>query len=685
MPLPPLPLDEASPPRAFRRPDLVWCLCLSAFLVAALLLGRHPTIGDAPRLFAATHLFLVLLLIPLVRGFPAVRRPEALILALALLARLALLPMTPSDDIHRYLWEGRMTAAGVNPYQYAPDAPELEPLRDAFWDRINHKDMTAIYPPGMLLGFGALTRITASPTGYKLAMVLTDMAAVWILLRLLRHHRRRPAWALVYALHPVSLLAYAGEGHLDAVLILCLLATLWMDAAGRPRAMFLALALAIQTKYVAVLALPFLIRRGTRRHLWVLAMAGLAPLLWFLPPAGILRSLTTFSSAMHFNGSLHAGLGLTLGSFEWASVVSALCLAAWVTAVRLRTSHPIEGLALSLSGLLLLSPNVHFWYLTWVLPLLCFYPYRPMLLLSATIVCTYATLGHQATFGVWREFPTLTGLEYLPVYAVLAWTIHRPARPRTLADINPRPPVRTLAIVAPVLNEATILPGFLDLLDRARAQGHEVVLADGGSEDATREIAADRHLNVVPARPGRGLQTADAIPHTTAEVIFVAHADMQWDPDLPERILRALNSSGAPGGCVGCRFDPYRRFLRIIESLNALRARWTGISFGDQGQFFRRDALLPIGGFPALPLMEDVELSLRLRSLATPLFLGGGIRVSSRRWTRSAPLIHALRVVTLMVTYGWRRMIAGSTPATEDLYDRYYGSNRMEVARPEPP
>jgi hypothetical protein len=144
------------------------CLCLAG--------GRFGRIG--PR----SGEFIALFCVTWVHGALA-------ILAAALVCRLLLLPHPASDDVNRYVWEGRVLASGVSPYAVPPDDPTLLAMRDAIWSDMNHRDMTACYPPVMMLLFAGITTVWESLPAMKLVMVLFDIGTVWLLLLLLRDRR----------------------------------------------------------------------------------------------------------------------------------------------------------------------------------------------------------------------------------------------------------------------------------------------------------------------------------------------------------------------------------------------------------------------------------------------------------------------------------------------------------------
>ena len=193
----------------------------------------------------------------------------------------------------------------------------------------------------------------------------------------------------------------------------------------------------------------------------------------------------------------------------------------------------------------------------------------------------------------------------------------------------------SLAVVIPALNEEAVLPGLFDSLKRQSVPAEHVVVADGGSADGTAEVGRRHGAAVVLVRGrGRGGQIAAALSNVSQEVVLVAHADMR----LPEDALAAIRTWLAdhpecPGGCLGHRFDRRTPVLRLVEWFDARRAR-RGEPYGDQGQFFRWDLLRPVGGFPDQPIMEDIELSRRLRSLGRPAYLDVPVTVSARRFER---------------------------------------------------
>lgn len=189
-----------------------------------------------------------------------------------------------------------------------------------------------------------------------------------------------------------------------------------------------------------------------------------------------------------------------------------------------------------------------------------------------------------------------------------------------------------ISVIVPALNEGAQIAGVLARLQPLRGRGHEVILADGGSSDDTLEQAAGLVDRAVTAPRGRASQMAAGAALARHDVLWFLHADT-WVPDHADVLIAAALRTNAWG-----RFDVrlsgrHRRpVLRAVEWAMNRRSCVTGIATGDQGMFVGREALEAVGGMPPLPLMEDVELSRRLRRLGRPACIAEPLVTSSRRW-----------------------------------------------------
>ncbi|OQB99559.1 MAG: N-glycosyltransferase [Alphaproteobacteria bacterium ADurb.Bin100] len=198
----------------------------------------------------------------------------------------------------------------------------------------------------------------------------------------------------------------------------------------------------------------------------------------------------------------------------------------------------------------------------------------------------------------------------------------------------PPEPASSLAIVMPVLNEAAGIEAALRALMPLMARGVRVLVADGGSADDTPARARRfGGVEVIEAARGRAAQmNAGAQAASGARVLLFLHADTTLPPDADRLIEQALAGGRHVWGRFDVRIAGRPRMLRVVAACMNVRSRWSGIATGDQALFMTRAAFDAIGGFPEQPLMEDIEMSKRLRTLSRPACLRERVITSGRRW-----------------------------------------------------
>ncbi len=640
-----------------------------ALLAAIGPVGRH--VGLSMALYAAGFLLLVAML----RRFPgqlSAGKACALIFVLGAAARAAFLFYPPNTDIYRYIWEGAIQWHGFNPYSAPPSDPALAGLAQgelaAVWTQINHRDMPAIYPPGALLLCGMLAALSPTPVAFKVAFAIFDLGVIVVLAGVLRRRGIPPARLLVYAANPLVIVFVCGEGHIDVLQVFFLVCACWGLLAGRCTLAGVALGLSVMAKYLTLVAVPFF-WTGCRRLGFASVLLPAALLLPYLGAgSGMFASLARFGSDMQYNAFLADWLGRVLPDGWAAAAALALllcCLWVWLT-----EDDPLRAVYLALGCVLLLLPTVHPWYLALIVPLTCLFPSRAWLWLQAATLFTFPVLATELRSGVFREIPGVAWLEYLPFFALAILGLFRPER----MDRGSGSTVEAgISIVVPTLNEAATLGRCLDAA-RACGRVREIIVADGGSSDGTRSIAQAAGAALVTAGKGRGVQLRAGAARATGDILLFLHADSILKPDAGERIVRSLERNpAAAGGCLGMRFEEGGWVRRGIAILNNLRVAVTGIGFGDQAQFVRRDVLERIGGFPGLMLMEDVELSLRLKRFGRPVYLPGGVVVSGRRWQAGGSARRIWLILTLFIRFLTERRLFGIADGGAGYYRRYYG------------
>ncbi|HEY8503147.1 MAG TPA: TIGR04283 family arsenosugar biosynthesis glycosyltransferase [Gemmataceae bacterium] len=198
-----------------------------------------------------------------------------------------------------------------------------------------------------------------------------------------------------------------------------------------------------------------------------------------------------------------------------------------------------------------------------------------------------------------------------------------------------------LSVIIPALNEESSLPATLAALQPQHP--FEVIVVDGGSTDATRAAAAPLCDRVLEAPRGRAAQMNAGAAAARGEALLFLHADCVPEEGALAEAARLLRDPAVAAGCFGMRVQARGLVYRLIDGCAAARVRRTGIVYGDQGLFLRRETFERAGGFPPLRLMEDVFLSLCLRRLGRVVVARRRLFVSPRRWRRVGPVRQTLR------------------------------------------
>jgi len=221
-----------------------------------------------------------------------------------------------------------------------------------------------------------------------------------------------------------------------------------------------------------------------------------------------------------------------------------------------------------------------------------------------------------------------------------------------------------ISIVIPTLNERSAIGWLLSDLMPIRELGHEVILSDGGSTDGTTEFAGPQADRVILAPRGRASQMNAGAQSARGQVLWFLHADSRVEPQAQTQLLDVCDA-----GCVWGRFDVRltgrHPLLRVVERMMNLRSRLSGIATGDQGLFVTRAIFEAVGGYPPIPLMEDIALSKALARQTRPACLRGPLITSSRRWEEHG----ILRTILLM----WRLRLAYALGADPGRLADFYG------------
>ncbi len=369
------------------------------------------------------------------------------IIIFSLMFRFTLLPMTPSDDMYRYLWEGKLQLNGINPYSHPPESSGLEHLRDEFFSGINHKHLSSIYPPLTLMAFAIADYISHSFLSMKSLFLLFDVLSIFLLLRFLGVMGKNSVNVLIYAWSPLILISFAANGHGDSLQIFLVILALYLCAIRKNLRSIISIGLAVMSKFVFIIIAPFMISglMAGKRFKYVIALLSVVAIL-YLPYVGagkgLFSTLFHFGTQYHFNDSAHFLIFcLSIGSPLVSKIITAIIFGSVLLYLykKYLNTHFVEQdinrndsvlnfAFLSIGAFLIFAPTLHPWYLTWIVPFLCFNKNRAWLILTGTVVCyyfmNYELFSKMILYNnewVWKEVHWLKLPEYLPFYGLLIY------------------------------------------------------------------------------------------------------------------------------------------------------------------------------------------------------------------------------------------------------------------------
>jgi hypothetical protein len=357
-----------------------------------------------------------------------VRNVQFIILGFAVLFRLTLVFHAPvaSDDMYRYVWDGKVAAHGINPFRYAPTDSALVALRTAdLPSKINHPTMRTIYPPlAQLLFFISNKVFGDSLAGLKFLFVLADICTIVLLYKLYQLYELRQL--VLYAWSPVPIMYFGLDGHIDALGIPFLLLFLYLATHNRYFISAISLGMAGVAKLYPLFVAPFLFHVATGWRRLVLPLVPIAMLLiggwlYWEPTGGLVESFMMFNSVFAFNGSVFHIVYEVAKTNNQAHTISALLFLLWLGVVFFLKRSLIEKTFLAFLGFIIFAPVVQPWYLTWLAALLVLrWSPAAFALLGLSNLSNFVVYHYRLT-GVWTENEAILLVQYLPFYCVLVW------------------------------------------------------------------------------------------------------------------------------------------------------------------------------------------------------------------------------------------------------------------------
>jgi hypothetical protein len=315
-------------------------------------------------------------------------------------------PPGADDDIHRYVWDGRLQLLGYNPYIVVPSDPAVKQLHTAETRNLNNPDLASPYPPGAQLFFRAITAIHQSTFAFKVAFVVCDFAIVLLLLDVLRRNQQGAHRVLVFAWNPLLAVEVAGSGHIDILGALLLLISLAALARSWRTIAALAFALAVTVKFLPIVLLPLYWKRFRIRDFALVVAVIAFVYVPFLHHGHIpIGSLATYIRTFRFNGPVFAALDkvVPVQLLAALAVVVGLVTATWLRSTAPESSSDVFAWPMAAS--LLCAPVVFPWYLLWLLPFLTSASTLLIIFWTVSIIPTYVMWHLRTLTGTWGALP----------------------------------------------------------------------------------------------------------------------------------------------------------------------------------------------------------------------------------------------------------------------------------------
>ena len=399
-------------------PECRVCLLGATLCVALAICSRHFGDRGGPYFMASLTLAGIVYLLAIREFFATLRFSRRVVvigLVLAAVWHVEFLrqPAGSDDDIHRYLWDGRVQRLGYNPYIAVPNDPALAGLHTPETRTLNNAYLPSPYPAGAELFFRAVTAIHESVFTLKVAFVVCEFAIVFVLLAILRSSGQGAHWVLAYAWNPLLAIEVAGSGHIDIVGVLLLLVSVAALARRWRAVAAVAFGLAVAVKFLPVVLLPLYWKRVRIRDAALAAVVVGLLYLPFLDHGRIpLGSLGTYVHSFRFNGPVFA----TLEQVASPQLVAGLAvLVGFLTAIWMRCKASAlcpNAFAWPVAASLLCAPVVYPWYLLWMLPFAWSASTVPIIIWTVSIIPTYYLWYLRAQGGLWILPGWIMPLEY---------------------------------------------------------------------------------------------------------------------------------------------------------------------------------------------------------------------------------------------------------------------------------
>lgn len=352
-----------------------------------------------------------------------------LIIVFGILFRITFIPTlyTTSDDVHRYLWEGKVIVNGYNPYTTPPTDSNLAHLRDDNYEKVTFKNMPAIYPPLSQAMFAVNYVIAGnSPAFLKLIYLLFEVITLLFIIKILVFKGKDTKLVLLYAWLPLPILEYFNNAHIDVIGITFLVMFLYYFEKKKYNLSSVLLAFAFLSKLLALLVLPLIVKKlGIKKTIIFYGIFLFISIMFYFPffsgNIDVLAGLIKYLSRWEFNGSVYNFVKIIFSSGEIARIVCAVLLSISVLIIAFMYKDFNKAVLGVFLCIIIFSTTLYPWYLGWIAALNVFNPFYSVLSLFFTINFSNFT----PLAPVWKEYPIVWIIQYVPFYGILIYDLWR--------------------------------------------------------------------------------------------------------------------------------------------------------------------------------------------------------------------------------------------------------------------
>lgn len=575
------------------------------------------------------------------------------IFSISILLMITCLVVQVDDDCFRYFSEAELLLKGGNPYLLSPS----ETLsRTLYAHQCNHPEWTAIYGPLFIHFMSVLVLIGQS----FIVMKLTWFVFHCLNMLLLKHLYPNKKVYAFYGLSPFILMETVGHGHFEQLLVFSFLIMAWAFKRHSQVLYAIGLTCGIWLKWWLAPIAVLLFKRSYFKGLFLAALFSCVIVFPFINEfSALFTSLIRFEKLSSY-GYVNQGLTYIFGEGVHSVIAFTLLL-------RLLYMFLLGGCFENqvwgfFKWFLILAPTLHPWYI--IIPAvagLCLGNKYSFLILSITAPLLHLAEAQFNANGIWS--PSL--LHAVPLFMILflneKWI-------RRFIFFKKGPWVQEFTVITPVMNEEENLKELGTLMERDREFIKEWIVVDAGSTDHSKEIAEQAGATFLTSPiKGRGQQIAYGADNAKQDWVVILHSDTRLENHAFQQIQQHIyNFHGLVGGAFKMCYRGYHH-LGPLFFLNDIKTRFLGISFGDQTQFFNKNKL----SMPNLFLMEDVELSLKMKGKINVFIKKAKSSTSPRRWLKVGRMKNSLLIIKLLWMYFLTRQLNDRVDV-KSLYERYY-------------